>query len=130
MIAWILWHSMYYMQICWKGVRGQLSFLKIYDICLSFVYSVLAIFFSLIYIFSSPALFHSTKSIWDTHGQISIAAASSYRVSSRHHLRWFMLVWLYSLLKCLCFLVLPSSAMAELLLEATISEFLLPHWSS
>ena len=49
----------------------------------------------------SPALFHSTKPIWDTHGQTSMVATSSHRVPHRHHLRKFMLVWPSPLLKCL-----------------------------
>ena len=49
----------------------------------------------------SPALFHSTKPIWDTHGQTSVVATSSHQVPCRHHLQKFMLVWPSPLLKCL-----------------------------
>ena len=57
-----------------------------------------------------------------------MAAACSHRIPFRQHLQWFMLVWLLlSWNAFLCFLVLLSPIMANLLLAATVSEFLPPH---
>ena len=57
-----------------------------------------------------------------------MAAACSHRIPFRQHLQWFMLVWLIlSWNAFLCFLVLLSPIMANLLLAATVSEFLPPH---
>ena len=62
----------------------------------------------------SLSLFHSTKSIWDIHGQTSMATTSSHQLLSKN----------FSV--SLCFLVLPSPAVAELLLATTVSDLLPP----
>ena len=57
-----------------------------------------------------------------------MAATSSHRIPCLHHLGWFILMWLLlSWNASLCFLVLPSLTVAELLFATIISKLLPSH---